>query len=566
MTKSKLFCLLAVTALVCTLPASADVTMRVFDTVGNLQVNASLTAVCGNGDVVRLPANANGTFDLPVNPGDKVSIRMASPSNDYEPLHAVVPNPDGPTWDVIVVPQGPVANDECADAIPAVLGINSGTTLGATVSPEGGEFCDTSQGTGGDVWYSVTGNGNTLSASVCFNDGNGSADYDTKLTVWCLGCTGLQGEGPACVAGNDDSPNCGFPDFLSTVTWCSDPGAEYLIMVHGFGTAVGNFEMELTDLGPCAPTGDCVPPEPECGNGIVEPQVGEECDPPNGTTCDENCLLIPQGACCQFTCNDPCVETCFEGSEADCAAAGGSFLGDGTVCFEIGDTLNFAGAGALAIPDGGPGAAAGPVATQDIIVPGSVSIADINVNVVISHSWIGDLIFSITNPANQTIDLWVQACNNGQYSGIATAFDDEGTAAFCNPAGPTPDPTDGNGNIIPLGGTPLSVFDGQDAGGTWTFSINDNFANDTGSLDQWSLDITEGVAQCDNCGDVVDPGDEEDEEDDDGSTSVIDASGTNSDGLVHLEFNGNSVDQSETTAPDVTVEQNKARTSKSSGR
>jgi cysteine-rich repeat protein len=36
----------------------------------------------------------------------------------------------------------------------------------------------------------------------------------------------------------------------------------------------------------------CIPGE--CGDGILQP--GEQCDPPNGTTCSANCTLIPNGA------------------------------------------------------------------------------------------------------------------------------------------------------------------------------------------------------------------------------------------------------------------------------
>jgi hypothetical protein len=133
-------------------------------------------------------------------------------------------------------------------------------------------------------------------------------------------------------------------------------------------------------------------------------------------------------------------------------------------------------------------------------VPGSALVLDLNVGVEIDHSWIGDLIFGVAKKSGQgagtAIDLWVQACNTAQFEGISTQFDDEGTAVFCNPNGPTPDPGDGNGNIPPLGGDPLSLFDGIDAQGVWSFTINDNFAGDTGSLDQWSLEITTGESNC----------------------------------------------------------------------
>ena len=40
---------------------------------------------------------------------------------------------------------------------------------------------------------------------------------------------------------------------------------------------------------------------------------------------------------------------------------------------------------------------------------------------------------------------------------------------------------------------PLSAFDGENAQGTWTLSIEDNYSEDGGSLNSWGLEI-EGVS------------------------------------------------------------------------
>ena len=49
-----------------------------------------------------------------------------------------------------------------------------------------------------------------------------------------------------------------------------------------------------------------------CGNGVVDP--GEECDPPDGVTCDDNCQIIPQDCCFPHPppvagCDDPICES-----------------------------------------------------------------------------------------------------------------------------------------------------------------------------------------------------------------------------------------------------------------
>ena len=552
MSKSKIACLLSVAALLCTAPVLADVQARFFDFQGNL-LTESVVVVMSDQYNGRTHLAADGVVTVPgLNAGDKVAFQLNDPFNKWQPIYTMVPVDIAEVWDLVATPAQVPDNDLCDDALPvAVPGIVTGSTIGATADIAG--TCDTSI-TAPGVWYSLTGTGTILSASVCPADSNGFADYDTKVFVFCLGCSGL---GPACVAGNDDSPNCGFPDFLSTVVWCSEAGSEYLIYMSGYGTGTGNFDLDIVYTGEaCTPPFSCTIPDPVCGNGVVE--EGEECDPPNGLTCDEFCQNIVQGACCQFTCLDPCREICDVTSEANCAALGGTFLGPESLCAIQGDLVSVPAMGGLAIPDGGPGAGPGPVATQTVEVVDSLIITDLNVAVAISHSWIGDLIFSIGGPAG-AIDLWVQICNGGQYQGILTQFDDEGTAQYCNPSGPTPDPTDGNGNITPLGGTPLSVFDGTDAQGTWTFSINDNFENDTGSLDMWSLEIIPGTLTCTGCDDT---GNGEEEDDDDGE-STIEAIGQTTDGLVHLSFDNSTTDSNlPTTEQPVQSRREKPRSSK----
>ena len=138
--------------------------------------------------------------------------------------------------------QGP-ANDDCVDAeaILSVPSLTSGSTIGSSVWPEAFS-CGTSVGTGGGVWYTVTGTGNTMTATTC--QAMGSADYDTKISVFCGDCGSL-----TCIDGNDDDGACGAA-FTSTVDWPSEAGAEYDIYVHGFGAATGNFSMTATRRAP----------------------------------------------------------------------------------------------------------------------------------------------------------------------------------------------------------------------------------------------------------------------------------------------------------------------------
>ena len=130
---------------------------------------------------------------------------------------------------------------ECTD--PTALDVPSTTTgstnLASGVSGfDGAAACvDATAQSSPGVWYTVTGTGNTITASTC-----DMADFDTELSVWCSDCADL-----TCVAGNDDFNGCN--DSTSQVSWCSQDGATYRILVYGYGLANGNFDLDVSDDG-----------------------------------------------------------------------------------------------------------------------------------------------------------------------------------------------------------------------------------------------------------------------------------------------------------------------------
>ncbi len=198
-----------------------------------------------------------------------------------------------------------------------------GSTIGATIDL-GFPWCGTSI-TAPGVWYTVIGNGHTITVTTC----NSITDYDSKINVYCSSCAD-----PTCVGGNDDS--CAEFTYRSTVTWCSELGAEYYILVQGYGGVVGNFQLDIVDQGSCDdPASGCT--SQDCGNGECE-QPLENCDDcpedcgdcfcGNGTCdsdedcagCEEDCGPCPGGACCDgFACSDTtelnCPHTWFEGEQ-----------------------------------------------------------------------------------------------------------------------------------------------------------------------------------------------------------------------------------------------------------
>lgn len=134
----------------------------------------------------------------------------------------------------------PPANAFCADAIVINCGDSlEGTTTGSifTAAPACGSAYVNTVG----VWYTFTGTGQEVTLGTC-----GTATYDTKISVFSGSCTGL-----TCVAGNDDGPNC--PGVTSLTTFLGEVGVDYLVLVHGYDGATGDFTLVMACGAPCAP-------------------------------------------------------------------------------------------------------------------------------------------------------------------------------------------------------------------------------------------------------------------------------------------------------------------------
>lgn len=185
---------------------------------------------CGDGNLRYFFTNlAAGTYYIPV----FADPAFLDPLGDYT---VTVSPGDCP-------PASP--NDLCADAIALQCGdIVSGNTTGTTVDAVNN--CDGTPVTAPGVWYSFVGTGDFVTISTC-----GTAEYDTKLTVYTDGCGIL-----SCVAENDDGGGCA--DFTSSVGFLSNPGQEYLILVHGYdASASGLFDLSVTCITELLPNELC---------------------------------------------------------------------------------------------------------------------------------------------------------------------------------------------------------------------------------------------------------------------------------------------------------------------
>lgn len=143
----------------------------------------------------------------------------------------------------------PPPNDDCAGSpILLVPSTTSGYTLFGFPDDQETPACGPAP-TGNGVWYRVDGNGKRITASLC-----GATDYDSRLLVFCGDCeTGNL----VCVAGNDDAfGSCGAASELS---WCSEVGRRYSILVAGGPGAQGQFELILTsEAAACQNPASCV--------------------------------------------------------------------------------------------------------------------------------------------------------------------------------------------------------------------------------------------------------------------------------------------------------------------
>ncbi|MBN2055187.1 hypothetical protein JW905_09710, partial [bacterium] len=173
-------------------------------------------------------------------------------------------------------------NDACDYAID--LGAMPATIQGdnSMGTDDIGFACVVSSGPYKNLWYTVTGTGNTITATTC----SASTTFDTKIAVYCNSCDNH----PICVNGNDDDSSCTYSSLHSTAQWCSILGEVYYVTVGCYSatTTPGVFELIVTDDGvTCLDPVPCNPCIVTCPmGGILE---GEPC----GTDNNGGCNMLP---------------------------------------------------------------------------------------------------------------------------------------------------------------------------------------------------------------------------------------------------------------------------------
>jgi hypothetical protein len=171
----------------------------------------------------------------------------------------------------------PPGNDLCASAAPIGAGVHSfDTSFACTDGPDEGAVGDCGAfappSVGQDVWFRYTpASGGTVTVSMC-----GLTFFDSKLAAYGATCPTNPSTSLAC---NDDF--CGLAS-ASQITFQVAGGQQYLIRIGGYDNASGPGMFDVT-------------------------------------------LGAATGACCVGT-------ACSVITQADCAAAAGTYAGDGTAC------------------------------------------------------------------------------------------------------------------------------------------------------------------------------------------------------------------------------------------
>ena len=131
--------------------------------------------------------------------------------------------------------------------------------------------------------------------------------------------------------------------------------------------------------------------------------------------------------------------------------------------------------------------------TRNIVVGDSFIIGDVDLGLLITHTYRGDIVATLTSPSSTTVSLVTNDGGNG-LDNYNVRFDDSAgndvNAAPHNTADGTVAPPYEN-TVRPLGN--MSDFNGENALGTWVLDLCDFYAADSGDFQRANLYFTEAT-------------------------------------------------------------------------
>ena len=115
-----------------------------------------------------------------------------------------------------------------------------------------------------------------------------------------------------------------------------------------------------------------------------------------------------------------------------------------------------------------------------------VAITDLNLRLDISHTYVEDMIITLTSPGGTAASVVYNGAADGcSGDDLITLLDDASINALaCNMGG----------NAFPevdyIPSNPLGIFNGEFTQGDWTLSVEDTFSGDQGVVNSWGLEYT----------------------------------------------------------------------------
>jgi len=111
-----------------------------------------------------------------------------------------------------------------------------------------------------------------------------------------------------------------------------------------------------------------------------------------------------------------------------------------------------------------------------MVITDSFTLEDVRLYVNISHTYIQDLVITLTSPAGTEVTVFNRNC--GGQDDLNVTFADGEPPIACNDL-------NSGGTYQPV--NPLSAFIGENVNGTWTLNVSDHYSQDTGTLNSWAL-------------------------------------------------------------------------------
>ena len=137
-----------------------------------------------------------------------------------------------------------------------------------------------------------------------------------------------------------------------------------------------------------------------------------------------------------------------------------------------------------------PNVGVAQTAIANVVNHEGCQVVDVDITMDIAHTWIGDLDIDVSSPQTARIAIVRDICDTGPVANMQVIVDSDAAqtlGAVCPPAPAFARWKPGGAAADPAA---LDAFDKLDATGQWKLDITDDTGGDSGSLNNWSVDLT----------------------------------------------------------------------------